>query len=214
MVLSVFLRVRRVKARSGIQYRDHMCLRRLPGHNGNDTTTLLFSDAVLHRVFNQWLDCQSRNGKIRGYHIVDDLQFIPIAELLQIQIRLHMAQLFFEGNGLALTKGRHIPSQIFGKVADSLLRRGWVHLTELIDGRQRIIQEMGLNLAEHHSDAAVLQLRLQLLGPDRRLVVDDHIREDTGNVVDEQDHECKFRAVSLGVNALSRADHQVNQYTQ
>ena len=87
-----------------------------------------------------------------------------------------MVQLRLEGDGLPVFQTVHIPPQKVGKPLDGFPGGFRVGGAQGVDDAQGIVQEVGLDLAEHDVDPSLSQLLFLLLQHD--LVLELHVHQD------------------------------------
>lgn len=92
-----------------------------------------------------------------------------------------MVQFRLEGDGLPVFQAVHIPSQKVGKPFDGFPGGFRVGGAQGVDDAQRIVQEMGLNLAEHDVNPSLCQLLFLLLEHDLMLKLHVHQDEQRGH---------------------------------
>ena len=130
-----------------------------------------------HRVFHKGLQGQGGDGKIRGRQLVHHIDPRAEAQLLQLQIIFAVGQLLGKGDRLPRRQGIHIAPQEHRKAVHRLFRPARVRGAQALDGGQRIVEEVGLDLAEHHRDAHFRQLQFPLLHAPGLL----HLEEEENN---------------------------------
>ena len=139
-------------------------------------------------VFRQGLQRERRQKERRALQIEFDLQLLPEAELLQLQIRLRMLQLCRERDRLALRERIHVVPQVAGESVDRRFRLR-VIFAQVADGAQRIEHKVRLDLAEHnvHAQPGVFGFLLRVALSLVALDVKEH--KHSGGRCAENDHK-------------------------
>ena len=123
-------------------------------------------DAVPHGVFHDGLQRQGGEQEIRTGDLVCHLQGVLEADLLQVQIDPRVGKLFFKRDQVFPVQGVHVAAQVLGKLDRRLLGRHRVAVAQRLDGPERVIEEVGLDLAHHELDPLLCR-QVLLVRPDK-----------------------------------------------
>ena len=121
-------------------------------------------EAVQNGVFHQRLEHQLRHRHVpqRLVHLHRQGERAGKADVLDLHVPLHKAQLLPQRDQLI---GGDAAAQDVGKVGgDGGDLRGLMDLAHPLDGVQRVVQEVGVELGLHHADLSLVQLPLLAQG--------------------------------------------------
>ena len=128
-------------------------------------------DAVLDAVFHNGLQRQRRQTKLRKVRPVFHAQLVQIQRGLHGEIGFRVLQLLVKGHRLLRRDGGKIGVEIVVEVLDELHGKLRIGATEDMDRRQRIVNEMRLDLIHQGLQLRIPQILLffqqQLLAADR-----------------------------------------------
>lgn len=151
----------RIKAHAVVDHAELVVVLQLAASDGHGSLAALgLADAVGHGVFHQRLQGQGRQGKGLAFQIVDDVEIVAEAELLQGKVILRVAQLLVKQNGLVVFDGLHVMPQKTGKLSNGLFRLLRIDAAERLDGSEGVVEEMRLDLSEHQIDLQLFRLLL------------------------------------------------------
>ena len=114
-------------------------------------------------------------------------------------------QFLGQQDGRFIVQLAEIAPQVKGEVMYQIGRHLRLLLAQLLHGAEGIVNKVGLDLAEHGGDPAVLQLLLQLFGTDGRLMVDHDMLGRACRVEHEQQGKHGLCTGAVGVDAPAHA---------
>ena len=158
----------------------------LEGADLHRAVAIFPADAVLDGVLHQGLHGQGRDLEAVRADLVYQGQLVPEAYLFDITVIADMLQFLGKRDHTALTDGIDIGPEIFGEIVDQIVGTVRIQLDQRTDGAKRIIDKMGLDLADHQPEPGVLQL-----SPDPRSLlplmpcVHEQRRKQAGDVAEQ-----------------------------
>ena len=116
---------------------------------------------MLDGVLDDGLQREGRDAEERDRRVELDEQLALVACLFHREIRFGVLEFFREGNSAFLHDGAEVVLQVAGEVQDRLLGLPGILGAQVVDARQRVVDEMGSHLQD--GDARLLLGRLLLL---------------------------------------------------
>ena len=164
MLLAVICRSDRVKTLSVIAHANLIVVLPLPRADGDCSAFRSRMNAVFHGILHYRLHCQRRNPEIIRFDIPDDLQIVPVAHLLQLQVIIHMLELCADRDHYFLAcQIIEIGTEITREIIDGLLRLQRLSPAKDVNRVQDIEQKMRADLAHHYLSLFFCQLLLLFL---------------------------------------------------
>ena len=152
-ILRLFLRI---EAGAVVRHDDLVTAGRLPrGYRDLTPPFTVAPDAVAHGVFHDRLQGQGRQRKGLAPDIVLHGQLVLKTHLLQGQVLAGMLQLLAEGDRRLRLQAVHVPSQVFRKLDRRCFGLGGIRMAQFLDHRERVVEEVRLDLAEHDLELLV-----------------------------------------------------------
>ena len=124
-----------------------------------------------------------------------------------------MGQLLLEGDGLLLRQRVHVVPQIFRELGDGLLAPAGVAAVSVPDGAQRIVEEVGLDLAEHDLHMLPVQ-QLPFMVALEAQMQPDVIEDAAADQSDGKGRKRKYPVSRRNVKEHRRRDEQIAEQRQ
>ncbi len=142
-----------VEAHAVVAHDDHVSLPVVERGDAHAPALFTRGHAVAHRVLGESLHGERRQLEVAMGDV--ELHAQPAAEpaLFEAEVRRRVPQLALEGDGLLAGERGHVLAQKQREVSHGARRLGGVARAQLADGRQRVVQEVRLDLAQHDVEA-------------------------------------------------------------
>ena len=194
---------RRALCQSGTDDNMHGCMRTC-------------AETVLYGVFYNRLQGQRRQTEGRMRRVKIHIQTFTVAERLHRKIGFGMTKLLMKRDGLGRGNRGEIVLQISGEVLNDLHGKLWIILTQHVDRRQCVIDEMRTDLLDHAVD--LCRAEFHFLLPEKALVQNggadktETENKEIGNNPQHEERRCVERAFT-GENQKINAERQQERQT-